>query len=101
MHEYFGDRASCSKDKTPPLSEHEPSVKDAYAQAVDDGISNNSDFSQEMHRLKVEVERLLCQNSELRKEIARMKGEEPPDANEAGLCILSCSVLVVDTRGIH
>lgn len=89
VHQYICEGTSFSnavvKTTMPPSN-------DASTQAMHDVMSDGSEYSLEMDKLKKEVERLLFENSALRKEIARLQGKEPPDAGEAGLCILSCSV---------
>ncbi|KAH9645680.1 hypothetical protein HF086_005329 [Spodoptera exigua] len=81
VHQYICEGASYTnaviKSPNAPLS------KEASTQAMHDVISDCSEYSFEMNKLKKEVERLLCANSALRKEIARLKGEEPPDAGQA------------------
>lgn len=89
---YFFDNTACTNancESCPPCIP--PSQK--TLQAVSDNISEDSDRINEMNKLKKEVERLLCENSALRKEIARLKDKQLPDKGEEGLCVsLSCSV---------
>lgn len=67
VQEFFCDQASCSKKKC----------------FADDTTSNQS-MDDEVNRLKAEIERLLAENSVLRKEIARLKGSET-EASGSGL----------------
>lgn len=68
---------------------------------VKDDLAEESDCVHEMNKLKKEVERLLCENSALRKELARVTNKQSPDENEAGLCVtVSCNVLSVETKAL-
>lgn len=78
--QYFYEKASSRKEI--PAKDCDMPPSKVSSQTVRD--TSTDDSRQEYERMKQEVERLLSENSKLRKDIRRLKGETD-DASETGL----------------
>ncbi|KAG6465163.1 hypothetical protein O3G_MSEX014971 [Manduca sexta] len=82
VQEFFCDKATCSKNITMQSQQSGDSTsKDMSSQSVN---QMDTGMAEEIVRLRSEVERLLCENRELREELARLKESDEAQAFYAG-----------------